>query len=1013
MGWYSESELDPQPNATPTAAIIGAESSGNPDAVSKKGARGLMQIMPAAAKGMGIDPSTLSDPKVNVALGNKLYQRNLKLFNGDQRKALAAYNWGPGNVKLHPNESDWPKETQSYVNKIAGPREAAHKGHWVSEADLDPLPQQDQTEQGPLENQREYQARLAAEQFKQRRAASGQTIPQGIPTPEQEALQTPLFDPTEGPAGINVFKLAEEHPYITAGAIGAAMPPAWAVGLAGTVGAAGIGMAEQEAYMGLADLGMKIAGPNHPYVGLGIGALGPVLGGGGASLMTGLDALVKEARTAADEVQKQFWEAARKGATDQMATNTKDRAAAAADVAKEAAKRHDEIQKAYGDQAKENLKPIATEHSRAAAKIQAYADQLKAHADAIEKHGPAAEKLAREQAAKTEIERQRPEVLGRTPEETEAAMAPSRVEQATTSEPGGAAVPSPEQLARTHDFRSSFFDVRKKIFDENYGKRYEDFENRYDKLNVGKTPALGDTLHKWNRALEEDRPSGEPASAIRKLMNNAAALAGNPETDSFESGRIENVLAGRATPGVQSRFTKLIDDYAKKHGQGIGGDQMRDFAVEALGGTPRGEATIGKLRALRRDAQRFAESAPDATQARIAREIAASAAKDYEHAEGLPEAEVAKLHTLNEQYSHDVSTWSPKESSNIMSDREPARVIGGMIADPDLMDSFASNADEGQKLHIRNAIADWANMSHLSVAEVAQKVTPKVMTKLGFNLPPKAWLEMEPRDIELNEILRSNPMAQHAVGQAFADEMKNFEAKMITGLRTRGIKAAEDLGPQGRALAAQMRNAITPEQVRAVAQKIAALDPKQVAAEFAKGLQSPKSAAYEKYLEIAQKGKYQQTKSAFTQQVQNEAQRVTEASLAATEKVPTRAEAARKALMNAKPSKMEERMQRYSNFRLMLGLEMGLGVGVVTGRIPPYWLAGGAIAGAMKIPLAIRGATRAALTNPAIADLVWQAVKNPRNYRVVGKSAALIMQATLAQKIHEQQLKEQEQQDNQ
>lgn len=1034
MGWYSESDLDPQPNATPTAAIIGAESSGNPNAVSKKGARGLMQIMPATAKGMGVDPNTLFDPKVNVGLGSKLYQQNLKLFNGDKRKALAAYNWGPGNVKLHPNESDWPKETQGYVNKIAGPREPT-RGHWVSEAELDPVAQGDRPEQQPLENTREYQARLAAEQFKQQRAASGQTIPQGAPTAEQEALQQPAIDPVLGIAGgavgeagvglgiakealpaaaLTVGSLlpqAEKHPYAAAAAVGALTPPGWAVDALGAAGGAAVGVAEQEAYMGIADAGMKLAGPDHPYVGLGIGALGTVLGGGAMSLATGSGRAASEARAAAAQAKTDFWEAAQKGATDQMAKNVSERADAAQAVADEAKKRHEAIQTAYKTQAEKNLKATAPEHGAAAAKLQAYADQLKAHADAIDKHGPAAEKLAREQAAKAEIERQRPGVLGRTPEETQAAMTPERVQD------NGVSVPNPEQLARTRDFRGSFFNVRKKIFDH-YGQQYQDFENNYGKLNVQNPAATRETLDKWRHVLQERQPAGAPPSAIKKLMDNASALAGSPANDSFEEGRIDEILQGRTTPSITARLNQFVDKWNKEHpellqkkGEGMTREDLRRFAIEAAGGKVAEPATITKLRALRRDAQQAAESATDPTDARMANEIAASAAKDYEHAEGLPQTEVAKLQGLNAQYSHDVSTWSPKESSNIMSDREPANVIDGMVKDPDLMDSFASNATDDQKLHMRNSIADWANTSHYTVAEAAQKVTPKVMTKLGFKLPPKAWMEMEPRDIQLNEIIRSNPMAQHAIGNAFSQEMQSYEAKLSGGLRTRGIKVAEDLGPQGKALAAQMRNAVTPEQVRAVAQKIAAIDPKQVAAEFAKGLQSPQSAAYEKYLEIAQEGRPK--RQAFQQQVAGAQDKVAQASLAAAEKVPTRAEAGRKALMNLKPGKMEERMQRYSTFRIMLGLEMSAGMGAMTGHVPAYWVAGGVLAGAMKVPLAIRGATRAVLSTPEVADFVWKAVEHPHNYQVVGKSAALALQALMAQHIQQKAQQQEQQDDNQ
>lgn len=1236
MQEVNDNDLEPDANATPVAAIIGAESSGNPNAVSKKGARGLMQVMPANATAAGIPPDKLFDPNTNVQLGSKLWQENYKRF-GDRRKATAAYVWGPGNVALHPDESKWPKEVSSYVDKVEGPTQQQKLPKGAQEVSDDDLAPDTGPPQQFGENDREYQARQAAAAFEQQRAASGQTVPQGIPTAEQEALQTPKE---------SLVGEVQQHPYATAGVIGALTPPGWAVDALG-VAAPLVGVAEQEAYMGMADLGMKIAGPSHPYVGLGIGALGTALGGGAMSLTTGVGRAAKEARVAAEQAQKDFWEAAQKGATEQEAKNATERAEAAEKVAKEAKARHEAIQKAYGEQAAENLKTTTPAHNTAATKLQAYADQLRNHAEQIEKHGPAAEEIARKQVAEEEAGRQRAATLGRTPEETAKATTPKRVQaaraprgiadlstvevnemastivpdadgnwpdptqfaldhdltpsaakqilknyreylekktryenengrpltvkevaedeaarhrggvapeetavattpkrvQATTTQkaklpdievedvkddfvqeqlgavkkgkpglsveesgtlkpdsiiyrgPDGNAVgvlthaegygpdnklhryvenfaidkskgvlaaraakaladkakemgidpgttmspdaarflqkyadqqtenasvsvPSPEQLERTRNFRNSFFNVRSRLFGRgaeqgHYGRQYQEFENKYGDLKVETQPALRDTLDKWEGVLEEQQPSGEPPSAIKKLIGNAAALGGNPETDSFEAGRVSEVIAGRSTPGVNSRFTKLMDDHVKKFGQAITPEQTRDYAIQALGGNTTKAATVTQLRALRRDAQRFADSATNPRDARIANEIAASAAKDYEHAAGLPEEEVAKLHNLNEQYAHDISAWSSDVSSKVMGDREPVNVIDHLVKDPDLMDSFASNANDAEKGHMRDAIADWANTNHYSIAQVAQKVGQSNMEKLGFNLPRKAWMEMEPREIQLGEILRSNPMAQHVIGNAFADEMKSYEARTNGALRRNGIKIAEDLGPMGKPLADAMRNAVTPEQVRAIAQKIASMDPKEVAAQFAKGLQTPQSAAYEKYLEIAQKGS--PARQAFQQQVAEAPGKVAQAAAAAPEKagVLTRPEAARKSLMEAKPGKFEDRMRQWSTFRLMFSTEMILGMGVLTGRIPPYWLAGGVLGGAMKVPLMIRGATRAALSNPAVADFVWKAVENPHNYRVAGRSAALALQAIAEQKAREQQMKEQEQQDNQ
>jgi hypothetical protein len=99
-------------------AIIGTESSFNPKARSKKGAGGLMQLMPRTAAELGVtDPD---DPAQNIEAGTRYYKQQLEKYGGDKAKALAAYNWGPGNVDKFGDKYDkvMPKETRDYVRKI-------------------------------------------------------------------------------------------------------------------------------------------------------------------------------------------------------------------------------------------------------------------------------------------------------------------------------------------------------------------------------------------------------------------------------------------------------------------------------------------------------------------------------------------------------------------------------------------------------------------------------------------------------------------------------------------------------------------------------------------------------------------------------------------------------------------------------------------------------------------------------------------------------------------------------
>jgi len=92
--------------------VIDAESGGNPMAVSPKGAKGLMQLMPDTAKEMGVkDPH---DPEQNIMGGTKYLAKQFKQFGGNARLALAAYNAGPERA-MNPSA-----ETKAYVNKIMG-----------------------------------------------------------------------------------------------------------------------------------------------------------------------------------------------------------------------------------------------------------------------------------------------------------------------------------------------------------------------------------------------------------------------------------------------------------------------------------------------------------------------------------------------------------------------------------------------------------------------------------------------------------------------------------------------------------------------------------------------------------------------------------------------------------------------------------------------------------------------------------------------------------------------------
>jgi soluble lytic murein transglycosylase-like protein len=120
-------------DAALVSAVIKAESDFNPREMSNKGARGLMQLMPATAERFGVTDSF--DPVANIYAGTRYLRWLLKTFEGNADLAVAAYNAGEGNVWKYNGVPPF-RETVTYINRIAKHiRAAAQKAARVQPAE--------------------------------------------------------------------------------------------------------------------------------------------------------------------------------------------------------------------------------------------------------------------------------------------------------------------------------------------------------------------------------------------------------------------------------------------------------------------------------------------------------------------------------------------------------------------------------------------------------------------------------------------------------------------------------------------------------------------------------------------------------------------------------------------------------------------------------------------------------------------------------------------------------------
>ena len=210
-------------------AVIWQESRGNPNAVSPVGARGLMQVMPDTARSPGfgvqpVDPESLFDPAVNRQFGEQYLGAMINRYQGDTRRALAAYNWGAGNAdKWDGDLSRLPKETREYITNIEAKmastqptQVAANDGYTLDQL----MAEKARRQQATAPQGGDYTLeQLLAEKQRRQGAVSGETKTQDVSTEGSdsknkyaEAATTIVNDLNAGFQGVNPVSVAKSQP---------------------------------------------------------------------------------------------------------------------------------------------------------------------------------------------------------------------------------------------------------------------------------------------------------------------------------------------------------------------------------------------------------------------------------------------------------------------------------------------------------------------------------------------------------------------------------------------------------------------------------------------------------------------------------------------------------------------------------------------------------------------------------------------------------------------------------
>jgi hypothetical protein len=395
-----------------------------------------------------------------------------------------------------------------------------------------------------------------------------------------------------------------------------------------------------------------------------------------------------------------------------------------------------------------------------------------------------------------EAEKARGELLGRTAEETEAAVAPK-------SEGGR---PSAAELERKAAFSGSIYDQHDAI-EEGYGKEYNDFEKNYHDKHIP-TRAM-DQEGRLNNVLGEIQARSPASTSAMPLSDKMKALI----------KEAEDTVAGKSYLSHKDPVTGLV-------------------ALEEIQ-TVEGP-TVKAMRELRRRAQRDAATLPTDTEKDMATRIASGADKSLEGADGVPKDAIDALRKTNTEYHDFKQHFNRQFMREVANQTEPTDLFNQLfIDDHKRMGRLLDTATPEQREVYRNMFADYANLKNWKLSDIGKlmkenKLSKSVLQNLYGDKFTKALPYIKNGLDDLHSAVATRPSFAAEYGQTLAKHVAAGTKDTANKLRPMLLQVAHAMGKGGEALRGELRNALKPEEVMAAAGKIANMNK----ADFVKAIAS-------------------------------------------------------------------------------------------------------------------------------------------------------------------------------